>query len=286
MTATALPALVTAHAAVDSSAALAAVSTGSSKATSKVALTGVKQAVAVARSEVRDVTIAGVLHIASLTSDATATTDGTTARSSGATTASGVTVGSVAVSVDGTGVHALGQGADTVAEQAAVNAVLNGAGVTVRMGPAQGKPTGGAVDYAAQSLVVVIDNPTGFTVTVALGGARASVAATPAFGVPAPATLPTTGAVQPPPVGVPPAQGSQPQVSRPLPPQTGTVPAPQAAGPDAVPVLAAAAPPDPGPVRTRLVLLVLGGGLLLAGLMRRLPDEVLRERPIECRGTS
>ena len=40
--------------------------------------------------------------------------------------------------------------------------------------------------------------------------------------------------------------------------------------------------PDPGPIRTRVVVLVLGSALLLLGGLRRLPDEVLRHTPREC----
>ena len=80
-----------------------------------------------------------------------------------------------------------------------------------------------------------------------------------------PGALPGQGGA---PVGLP---GAGQPVTTPDPPLV--VPAP------VVTLRQAADLPDPGPVRTRWVLLALGGALLLGGLLRRLPDEVLRVAP-------
>lgn len=278
MTATALPAHVSAQAAVGESTVLAAVTARRTEARSAVELTGPRTAAATSHSEVQDVTVAGVLHLASVVSDATATTDGRTATARGRTTASGVTVGGIAVTVDATGVHALGRGSGTGAAQGAVDDALARAGMQVALGAPQGRPQGGAVSYEAQSLVVVF-GPPGLTTTVVLGGANVAVAASEGYVVsPArPGTEPSVAAL----VGTVGAPGTR---AAPGPPVTAPWAGPPVVA-SAEPAVAAAALPDPGPVRTRVVLLVMGGALLLAGLLRRLPDEVLRAVPIDCEET-
>lgn len=279
MTATALPAHVSAMAAVGEPTRLPVATVGSSVARSAVDVTGTATASAVSHSEVRDLAVAGVLHIASVVSDASATTDGRHAAAKGATTASGITVAGIPVTVDDKGAHALGTGADNDAEQAQVNAALASTGMQVALGAPNGVPQGGAVAYNAQSLVVVFKNPTGFTETLVLGGANVSVAATPAFeSVLSPAVAAGPGAAAP-------STGTADQpASTSLPPPmtvtTGSGP-PVLAGPG--PVLASADLPEPGRISTRTTVLVLVGAALLAAGFRRVPEAVLRAAPVECR---
>jgi len=252
---------------------------GSSVSRSAVELTGVQLATAVSHSEVKDVSLGGVVHIADVVSDASATTDGQHASAKGATTASGMTVGGVPVTVDDKGVHAQGTGASTDAEQATVNNALKSVGMQIALGAPHGVPQGGSIAYNAQSLVFVFTNPTGFTTTVVLGGANVSVAASPAFAYPNNPAPPAVPEVLAPPVTQP---GYQPPGTAVLPPAVGgTSPSTQSDGPG--PVLAAVDLPEPGPIRTRTVLLVLTGAALVAAGLRRLPDEVLRAAPVECR---
>lgn len=275
MTATALPSHVSADAELGQSTVLAVATAGSTQARSSVDLTGPSAATATSHSEVKNVDIAGVLHIGSVVSDATATTDGTTAAAHGVTTASGITVDGVAVTIDDNGVHVAGQGTGTGSEQATVNSALSRAGIQVALGAPQGKPKGGSVTYNAQSLVVVLGEP-GLTTTVVLGGANVSVAASPGFSFSVPGTPPLSAgvpAVQP--VGstlAPPAQSL---------PLTAPGQTPVVNGAVAPVAQAAYSPPDPGPVKTRWVLLVLGGALLMAGLLRRLPTDVLGPVQVE-----
>jgi hypothetical protein len=281
MTASALPARVAADAAVSSTTTMTVGTAGSTSSHADVQLTGSATATAHAHSEVKDLTVAGVVRIASVVSDATAETNGVTSSAKGATTATGITVAGVPVTVDDRGVTAAGTTAAPDAEQAAVNSALSGAGVSMALGAPQGKPDGPKVGFHAQSLVVVFTNPTGFTTTVVLGGADVAVTAAPGF------SLPSQGGVVP------------PVATATLPAHDGAVPPPSSAGvvpgsprmqptalaPSAAPAFAAevAALPDPGPIRTRVVVLVLGSALLLVGGLRRLPDEVLRHTPVECR---
>jgi hypothetical protein len=221
----------------------------------------------------------GVVHIASVVSDASATTDGAHAVAKGATTASGITVGGVAVTVDDTGVHALGTGAGTQAEQDQVDSALKSVGMQIALGPVMGKPQAGSVTYYAQSLVFVFTNPTGFTTTVVLGGANVSVAASPGFSFP----LPSVPVFAPGAVAVGGTAPASAASSTSLPPPAaalGTAPRPSAAAPG--PVLAALDLPEPGPIRTRTVLLVLAGAALVAAGLRRMPDEVLRAVQVDC----
>jgi hypothetical protein len=280
MTATALPARVTGEGSVSGTTSTPGGSVGSSVSRSGVELTGVSGATAMAHSEVKDVTVAAVVHIASVISDAVAVTNGVAALAKGATKADGITVAGIAVTVDDRGVTALGTTASPAAEQAAVNAALSGAGISMALGAPQGKAEGGRIDYTAQSLVIFWKNPTTFDETVVLGGAHVSVAATPAYVAPAldsPVFVPPVTVV--PSVGPPPAIGTT--VPAVVPP--GTVTVPPVLPPQVVPFTPQASTlPGVGPLRTRTVLLVLGGGFLLAAAFRRLPDRILQRTPVEC----
>ena len=280
MTATALPAKVSGEGSVSSTTSTPGGTVGSAVSRSGVALTGVSSATATAHSEVKDVTVAGVIHLASVVSDAHAVTNGVTASAKGVTTASGITVAGIAVTVDDHGVTALGTNASPAAEQAAVNAALSGAGISMALGAPQGTPNGGAIDYTAQSLVVFWKNPTTFDETIVLGGAHVSVSAIPAYVAPK-VDVPVVVV----PEHVPPGAAPPPVTGTTFP----TVPVVTISDapvipPEVVPFAPQAASlPTVGGLRTRTLLLVFGGAALLAAAFRRLPDEVLKRTAVECR---
>lgn len=277
MTATALPTRVAALAAVGRAVSFGPGTTGGLLSRTSVALTGTSSAVAVAHSEVRDLTVAGVLHVRSVVSDSRANTDGVHATAQGTTTVVGASVAGTAVTVDQSGVHVAGNGSGTSDQQQAVDAALSRAGVQVALGQPGGRPQGGSVDHGAPSLVVAFTNATGFTTTVVVGGADVSVAATPGFApgqhvlIAPVASSPASGSLLPALSGGPglAVQGASPQ---------HLAPAPALAS-----ALVAGRLPEPGPLPTRTVVLVLGGALLLAAGLRRAPDQVLRQGPVACR---
>ena len=279
MVATALDDKTLADAAVAQSQVPGLGTFGRTAATSSTVLSGPNSGVATAHSEAKDVTIAGVVHIASVISDATATTDGTVAKASGKTTASGVTIGGVPVTIDDRGITVMGTTVPVTAATTAVNTALASAHLTVAQGAPSGKPNGASVAYSAGSLVFFWEPSPGNTMTVVLGGANVSVAATKALNfdngtfVPPPynpgTTTPidsgTSGPVsggftnpssQPPGVVTPAAPGQDPVVSAPTVSGVGKL-----SLPDGVPPAYA-------------ILGLVGSALMAAGF-KRLPDRVL-----------
>ena len=278
MTATAYDDKASATGSVQQSEVLPLGSFGRTTGASSVHLDGSDSGVASADSEVQDVTLAGVVSIASVRSHATASTNGTTAKASGHTEVGGMTVAGVPVTVDARGVTVGGSTVPVRDAQATVNNALASAGISMAMSPAQGTPMGAAVTYTASSLVVVWGAP-GSTETVVLGGANVSVAAGTAlrFGggdLPvfpsATASDPATGA----------AHGGS------LVPSGGSLP-PGDAGPPAVagsgglmPVLRAVGLDVPLPALPWLagILGALVTVSIAAGL-KRLPDRILERSP-------
>lgn len=124
---------------------------------------------------------AGVVTIASVTSQATATTTGTTATALGATTVSGMKVAGVPVSVDGKGLHVQGNTADTSAALDAVTSALGGAGIRMYVTAPTKQVQGGYGRFHAGTLVIVWDvdqaGPKDDIVLI-LGGADATATAT------------------------------------------------------------------------------------------------------------
>ena len=259
---------------------------GKSTGTSSTVLTGPSTAVATAHSSVQDVSLAaGQVHIAGVTSDAKATTDGKTAKVVGKTVVTGMTIAGIPVSVDEHGVTVQGSSLPLSPATDVVNAALSSAGMSIALSQPSGKPDGESATYIAGSLVFVWTQQPGYSTTVVLGGANVSVVASPGFNYTPPSTGftgpgtttpftgtgtapgPTTGAVQ--------APGPQlPGVTSP----TVTGPAPSTA----TPVLAAAKRTLPGGLSPWLAVVgLLGSGLLAAGL-RRLPDRVLEMTPPTC----
>lgn len=278
MTATALPDRVSAEAAIAQSVTLPVGTFGRTTSQSSTVLRGTLLAVATAHSDVANLTIAGIVHVDSVVSDATATTDGVRATASGHTAATGITVARIPVTVDDRGVTVAGSSTSLQSAQATVNSALSKAGMSIALGAPNGKPVGPAAAYSAQSLVFVFTNATGFTTSVVLGGANVSVDATPAFGV----SGPKGAAGQPSAAGsaLPPHQGGQvsPVTSPGLSSLPGNLAQPLVPG---IRLDSVTLPPQRG-TPVRLVLLTLSGAALIMAGLRGLPARVLRAAPIEC----
>lgn len=290
MTATATGDAVTAEATVSNRTVLPGGTLGNSAGRSSTVLTGAKLATATAHSEVQDVSLAGVVTIRSVVSDAVATTDGTRATASGRTVASGIEIAGVPVTIDERGVTVNGQNAPlNTAATALVNTAISGAGMTIAVSQPSGKPDGASVTYDAGSLVFVWRQSADMTMTAVLGGASVSVASTPAFSFRSP---PVGGSTPLPPAPVAPGT-SVPGVTvpgTPGVPGTGTSgPAPVAGGPVPGPVVAEPVPVTvasrlglPDGVSPVVVALGLAGAGLVAAGFRRLPDRVLQAPAVTC----
>jgi hypothetical protein len=141
---------------------------------------------ALADSVLHDVDIAGgAIKIKSLTSTATATTDGSTSSSNGGTVVSGMTVGGQPAYLDQDGLHigSSNQPANA-AISAAANQVLTNFGMKVFVSQPQTERTDGGITYQASSVVftwVPPSNPSNNVFLLTLGGARVQVAAGAGF---------------------------------------------------------------------------------------------------------
>jgi hypothetical protein len=270
---------VTASAAVGGLQQPAIGSLGASVSRSTTELTGVSEGKATAKSSVQDVTIAGVLHLGAVSSEATATTDGTTAKASGRTVVSGASVLGIPVSIDENGIT-VNTNSVPIPSQAVdtVNTALAGAGISVSLSKPHGTPVGSSVTFDAGVLALVWTMQPGMIVSVEIGGAQVSATASKGFTFEPPSTTggtsggftpgTTGGTVAPP----PPLTGGTD-----VPPLTGGIaPPPTVTGPQAF---------DPAPAGFKGAfphglspwlggLVVVGSFLTMAGL-RRFPDRVL-----------
>lgn len=280
---------VTAEATVGSVTNVTVGSLGASTSKTSVALTGVKSATAQADSHVQDITIAGVVHLGSVTSTATAMTDGTTAKGTGHTTVTGATIAGVPVSIDDRGVTVQTQHVPVPSQATdTVNTALQNIGMRIAVSQPYFTKDGASIVYTAGSVVLYWQPPAAPapvpsppTLTVVLGGAQVSVKATNGFSFGCPTCPPltggttggTTGAVAGPPPITP---GSVATTG-------GTVPPPAIGGtPQIAPQLASNPLSLPHGLSPWLgVLAVLGSGLVMAGL-RRLPDRVLVASATAC----
>jgi hypothetical protein len=256
---------------------------GASSSRTLTELTGVSAARATAHSEVQDVTIAGVLHLGAVESDALATTNGTTAKASGHTVVSGASVAGIPVSIDENGITVNTQSAPLPPQaEDTVNTALKNAGITVALSKPHGTPSGGSVVYDAGVLAIVWGIQDGMTASVELGGAQVAVRATPGLGClfgcgPGGGTGTTGGTVAPPPPVTPPL-GPTTTGGDVAPPPTVSGPEPQVVQP----VPQAFAGKMPGGLSPWLgALAVVGAALVMAGL-RRLPDRVLAASSSSC----
>jgi hypothetical protein len=293
MKASAKPTATSAEAAVQSTTA--AVGTfGPSSSSASSTLTGPKAAIAKAKSNLQDIDLGGVVHIGSVQSEATATTDGTTATVKGGTKVTGATVAGVPVTIDESGVSVNGSGLaiKTLTDQ--VNSALSQAGITLRVSEPQGKPVGAGVSYTSGALVAVFAPQAGYQFSVTLGGANVTATSVPAITFTPPTTTggttgttgttgggATTGGAGTGGVSVGGTSGLVSGTTGDLAPTTGAptdVPGPQTLTPQ----LAGSSAKLRGPVKPWLVVTgLLGVGLMLAGL-KRLPDRVLEALPPVC----
>jgi hypothetical protein len=255
---------------------------GTSSSSTSTTLTGPSTAESKAHSQVQDVTIGGVIHLGTITSDALATTNGTTSAVRGATVVTGASIAGVPVTIDGQGITIQSQHAPVPeAATAAVNNALKGAGITLAMSTPVTTRNGASATYSTGSLVLVWKVRDGMTVSVTLGGAQVSVASSPAFVCGAVCNPPpgggTTGGTTTGGVVVPPTlagNGKPGSTTGGLPPTTGQLPVVTS------PAASRFALPH-GLSPWHVVLALLGSGLLMAGF-RRLPDSVLATSSTAC----
>jgi hypothetical protein len=260
-------------------------SLGASTSFSTAELTGPSEGKATAKSAVQDITIAGVLHIGAVSSEATATTDGTTAKASGKTVVTGASVAGIPVSIDENGIT-VNTNAVPIPSQAidTVNTALAGAGISVSLSKPHGTPVGAGVTYDAGVLALVWTMQPGTIVSIEIGGAQVSVNSSKGFTF-TPPTIPggTTGGFVPGTTGgsvvPPPLTGGTD-----IPATTGGIaPPPTVTGPQAFdPAPAGFAGAFPHGLSPWLGgLVVVGSFLTMAGL-RRLPDRVLVASASSC----
>lgn len=285
MRAEALPTSVTAEATVGSAQNAVVGSTGPSTSSTSTTLTGVSTAAAQAHSQVSDVTIAGVVHLGSVTSQAVATTTGTSSKGSGSTVVTGASIAGVPVTIDEHGVTVQTQNQPLPAQATdAVNTALANAGMTIAVSRPTITSQGPNLVATAGSVVFFWNQQPGQSMTVVLGGAQVSLRSSPGFAFGAYTPPPfsggtagspaTTGSAAPPPL----AGAVSPPLTGQLPPPTVGGPAPSAFAPQ----LAASPLRLPHGLSPWLgALALLGAGLLMAGL-RRLPDRVLAASPSAC----
>ena len=259
-------------------------SLGASTSSSTTELTGTSSAQATARSAVQDITIAGVLHIGTVSSEATATTDGTAAKASGHTVITGASVLGIPVSIDENGITVDTQKTPIPSTAIdTVNTALGNLGMKVSLSSPHGTPVGAAVDYDAGVLGLVWTIQPGMIVSVEIGGAQVSVNSSKGFSyTPPPLTGGTTGGFNSGTTGgavTPPLTGGTDF------PPTGTsgVTPPTVSGPQAFnPSPAGLSGPFPHGLSPWLGgLVVVGSFLTMAGL-RRLPDRVLVASASSC----
>jgi hypothetical protein len=285
MKATAKAAVTSADAHVQSLAAASIGTFGPMSAVTNTELTGPKAGIAKATSSVSDIDVAGVLHLGSVQSTATATTDGTTAKVIGKTTVTGATIAGVPVTIDERGVTVQGSGVALTTLTATVNSALAQTGLVLRVSEPQGKPIGSAASYNAGSLVAVFKPDATHMFSVVIGGAAVSVKAGKAFefgttGGTTGITGTTTGTIPPATSGGTGGLTAVPGTSGGAVPSgtTGSGPAPQVPGTQN----AASSRPLYGGLSPWLGVLGLLGASLMAFGFKRLPDKVLEAIPSAC----
>jgi hypothetical protein len=234
---------------------------------------------ATADSRISNIDVGGVIKIESVTSNATATTDGVASSSSGLTVVQGMTIAGQKAYVDEQGVHIgeQGQPANAIVSQIANQALTNG-GFSFYVSQPQQEQSGATSSYTAGSLYILWkppSNPAGNVFLIALGGSRVSVTAAPgsAFRVP---SLPLPSA--PSPSGASPGTPSRPGIaSAPAtsgtPVDSKTTPAPSVGG---RPIAATF-----DGLGGQAVLALLGSGLMFFGF-RRVADDIVDRAPSSC----
>ena len=154
---------------------------------------------ATATSVVHDIDFGGVIKIKSVTSTATAQTNGTKSSSTGGTIVDGMTIAGQQAYVDQGGVH-IGQSsqpANATANQL-VNQTLAQSGMKIYVSQPQQTVQGSSASYTSGSLLflwIPPSNPSQNVFTMTVGGARVSVAAGEGFGTSATDETPAVGSV-------------------------------------------------------------------------------------------
>jgi hypothetical protein len=250
-------------------------------------LTGPKSAVSKATTTASDIALGGgVVHIGSVESTATATTDGVTAKVTGKTTVSDVTVAGVPVTIDERGVTVRGSGIALKTLTDTVNSALSQAGLVLRVSEPQGKPSGSTVDYNAGSFVAVFKPQAGYTFSVVIGSANVSVKAGKAFDL---GTIGGTTGVSTGTIGGTSTTGGSSGLTA-VPTTTGGSIPTSSTGDAGVPAPETLEPTTPAASAHGLygglspwlgAFGLLSAGLVAAGI-KRLPDRVLEAVPSAC----
>ena len=295
MAATAQPEQATADATFNSTA-LPIGTAGAMTSSSRVALEGARKAVATARTETQDLSLAeGMITIGSVVSEAVVTSAAGKATATGATAVSGMEIAGVPVTVDGSGISVAGTSVPNPVPAQTVNEAIAALGLQVLLTEPRTVANGSSASYDAGALVLLYTQG-GDQYALTLGRASASVDVVEGVAVPegpaqerpaAPvvtAPVPTGGnalpvGAAPPPVGALPLRLGAPVADTAAPP----VPAPVSVPPAAA---AVALEPVSFDLAAGIPLLLTLVGLALSGLvaaaLRRLPDRVLALPRVVC----
>ncbi|GAC1517808.1 MAG: hypothetical protein NVS1B12_06210 [Acidimicrobiales bacterium] len=267
--------------------------TGNTETSSSSRLTSPSGAVAVAKSTVQRVSLAGgVVTFGSVTSSATASTDGHRAIASGGTTVFDLRVGGQPAYLDESGLHLGTSGpgvpVNAIAAQLAQEA-LGGAGMKVVVSQPTTHAGGSSITYDAGNVVFYWSPPNsqGETFTATFGGASVAVAAFPGFGTGTPtdtATPPTGGdsssAAGPPGAAVSERGGvALATAPRPVSGRTGPAPNPSVS---LTPTRASTPLRLPRGLAPAFPMLVLLGSALIGFGLRTLPDRALEASTTSC----
>jgi hypothetical protein len=241
------------------------------------------KAVSTARSHVTGISVAGVVTIDSVTTEASASSDGEKPESGGRTVVEGLEIGGQPATVDESGVHVGEEGSenplsDPVAE---LNAGMKESGIEMFLTRPAQRNEGDTASYSSGSLVIVwtIPQSGGYVLTMSIGGSNATAQAAPGFldalddAVPA-VDIPSGVASDGAPLAVVPAEGTAvtPAALNPV------------AGPSGQPLVPLDAVPAAffdGVSAAAVLLALVGAGVLFAGL-RRLGGAALDRAPSAC----
>jgi len=235
---------------------------------------------ATASSKITNIDIGGVIKIDSVTSDASATTDGVTASSTGLTVVQGMTIAGQKAYVDDTGVHIgeSGQPANAALSQIA-NQALTEAGFSFYVSQPQQESDGATGSYTAGALYIQWkppENPAENIFVIALGASRVAVTAAPGSTFTAPTTPSPIGSSTP--SVAPSAPSASPGIAS-SPATSASPTAPAAAPTPSVGGRPIAATFDG--LGGQAVLALAGTGLMFFGF-RRVADDIVDRAPSTC----
>jgi hypothetical protein len=101
--------------------------------------------------------LAGFINIGSITSTATATSDGTTAKVTGSTQVQNVSIAGEQISIDANGIEALGQKSPGALPISSLNTLLKELGITIAVTPATDKVSGPSASRELDGLEIQIN---------------------------------------------------------------------------------------------------------------------------------